>query len=131
MNDNYPARDSNSTAFNLLFLVQISSFVNMSEPKIEHWDEAKEGVLNAENMMNKLQKEGYSCTQYTFTPGTTFPDHSHGVSKKDAIISGEFQFTIYGKTIVLHPGDTVEVPKGTVHSAEVVGKNSVVFIDAS
>lgn len=103
----------------------------MSEPKIEHWNEAKDGVLNAANMMKKLEKEGYGCMQYTFTAGTVFPDHCHEVSKKDAIITGEFQFTIYGKTIVLLPGDTVEVPKGTVHNAKVVGKESVVFIDAS
>ena len=104
--------------------------MSQPEPKIEHWDETKDGVLNATNMVNKLEKDGYSCSQYTFTPGTYFPDHSHDVSKKDAIVTGEFQFTMNGKTIVLHPGDTVEVPKGTIHNAEVVGKEAVVFIDA-
>ena len=102
----------------------------MSVPAIEHWNAATDGVLNAANMMKKLKKQGYNCTQYTFTPGTYFPDHSHNVSKKDAIVAGVFQFTMLGKTVVLHPGDTVEVPKGTVHNAEVVGEQSVTFIDA-
>ena len=104
--------------------------MSLGVPQIEHWNAETDGELNAANMMNKLERQGYICTPYTFTKGTYFPDHTHNVTKKDAIVAGVFQFTMLGKTVVLHPGDTVEVPKGTVHSAEVVGEESVTFIDA-
>lgn len=98
---------------------------------IEHWDSSKDGELTAANMQSKLEKEGYQCVQYTFSAGTIFADHTHCVSKKDAIVSGEFQFGMYGKTVLLRAGDTIEVPKGVVHNASVVGNEIVQFIDAT
>ena len=38
---------------------------------------------------------------------------------------------MYGKTVILDPGDTIEVPKNTVHSAEVVGTENVTFFDST
>ena len=52
------------------------------------WDAAKQGPLTKQRMLDKLQAEGYDTITYTFPPGTTFGDHSHGVDKKDSILSG-------------------------------------------
>ncbi len=41
------------------------------------------------------------------------------------------RFTMHGTTVILQPGDTIVVPKNTVHSAEVVGKENVVFFDST
>lgn len=98
---------------------------------IEKWNSDVDGELNAENMEKKLHLQGYNFTQYCFAPGTNFPDHTHEVSKKDAIISGQFQFGMYGQTVILEPGDIVEVPRRTVHNACVVGKQSVTFYDST
>ena len=46
--------------------------------------------------------------------------------KKDAILVGEFLFRMDGEEVVLKAGDTLEVPKGHVHYAEVVGNRSCV-----
>ncbi|CAC5393384.1 unnamed protein product [Mytilus coruscus] len=54
-----------------------------------------------------------------------FPDHTPEVFEKDAIISGHFQFSMYGQTVVLEPGDIVEVPKHTIHNARVVGSEKM------
>lgn len=103
----------------------------MSELKVEHWNTEKDGPLNEKTMSNKLKSQGYSCTKYSFPPGTDFPDHTHSVSKKDSIISGQFRFAMLGKEVILQPGDMVVVPAGVVHNASVVGKESVIFFDAT
>ena len=98
----------------------------MSELKVEHWNSEKDGPLNETSMRIKLKSQGYSCITYTFPPGTDFPDHTHSVCKKDSIISGQFRFAMLGKEVILQPGDML-----VVHNASVVGKESVVFFDAT
>ncbi|KAH3777506.1 hypothetical protein DPMN_178953 [Dreissena polymorpha] len=95
---------------------------------MEHFSD---GPLTIENMEKKLCKLGYTCTMYKFPPGTNFPDHTHSITKKDSILMGKFQFSMYGETVVMQPGDMIEVPKNTVHSAKVVGNETVTFFDAS
>ena len=103
----------------------------MSGFKVEKWSSERDGPLSEKNMRNKLRSQGYSCTRYTFSPGTDFPDHTHGISKKDSIISGQFRFAMLGKEVILQPGDMVVVPAGVVHNASVVGNESVIFFDAT
>ena len=38
--------------------------------------------------------------------------------------------TMEGETILLQPGQAIQVPEGVVHSAEVVGNQPVVSLDA-
>ena len=103
----------------------------MSELKVEKWNSERDGPLNEKSMRNKLKSQGYSCTRYTFPPGTDFSDHTHSVSKKDSILSGQFRFAMLGKEVILQPGDMIEVPAGVVHNASVIGSASVVFFDAT
>ena len=98
---------------------------------VEKWDSSRDGDLTISNMEKKLEKQGYKYTKYTFPPGTDFPDHTHDISKKDAIMTGRFEFQMYGEMVVMEPGDMVEVPKNTVHNARVVGNENVVFLDAT
>ncbi|KAK2170272.1 hypothetical protein LSH36_3g01029 [Paralvinella palmiformis] len=98
---------------------------------VESWDDAKDGPLSIENMKKKLESQGYHCTQYEFGPGTVFPDHDHSITKKDAIVSGRVRFTMNNKTVIMKPGDMLEVPKGVVHNAAVVGNEPVVFFDST
>jgi len=73
---------------------------------------------------------GYRVTVYVYPPGTRFPPHTHAVDKVDAVLSGRFRITLGEGVAELGPGDWVEVPAGAVHSAEVVGEESVVSLDA-
>ncbi|KAK3587282.1 hypothetical protein CHS0354_034435 [Potamilus streckersoni] len=102
-----------------------------SQLKIEKWDTVRDGALTEENMKKKLHSQGYNFIMYEFGPGTNFPDHTHSVSKKDSILSGRFQFGMYGQSVVLEPGDMIQVPKNTVHNAKVVGSQPVIFFDAT
>ena len=59
-----------------------------------------------------------------------YVDHTHGVDKIDVVVSDRFRLRLEGETFLLEAGDAVEVPKGAVHSAEAVGGEPVVSLDA-
>lgn len=97
---------------------------------IEHWNEEIDGEITEVAMQQKLERKGYAVTRYVYPPGTYFPDHSHEVDKIDGVLSGQFMLRVEGEAVILTAGDTLEVPHGTVHSAEVVGHEPVVSLDA-
>ena len=97
---------------------------------VQRWDCDLDGTLSEAGLRRKLEKLGYSVTRYLYPPGTRFPEHSHEVEKIDAVLSGRFRITIGTDSVVLGPGDTVLLPRGTLLSAEVVGEQAVVSLDA-
>ena len=98
--------------------------------EIERWS-AEWGELSEQNMRQRLESEGYSVVRYDYPPGTYFPDHTHSFDKKDAVVRGLFLIRALGVEFYLGPGDALPVPAGTVHSAGVIGKETVVSLDAS
>lgn len=98
--------------------------------EIEHWD-AEWGEMNEANMRQRLRAEGYAVSRYDYPPGTYFPDHMHSFDKRDAVVRGRFLIRALGREFMLGPGDVIAVPAGTVHSAEVIGDETVVSLDAS
>lgn len=98
--------------------------------KVEHWNPEKDGVLSEATLRRKLESLGYSTSCYIYPPRTYFPTHTHGVEKMDAVLSGQFRITMKEGSVVLGPGDAVLVPRGAEHSAEVVGNEDVVSLDA-
>jgi len=98
--------------------------------QIEHWDPARDGALTEANMRRKLQARGYTVSKYVYPPGTCFPEHDHGVDKIDGVLSGRFRMALQGGNAILKAGDLLTVPKHVLHSAEVVGDEPVVSLDA-
>ena len=97
---------------------------------IEKWSE-DDGALSESALRRKLEARGYKVYRYTYPPGTFFPEHTHGIDKIDAVVSGRFRMIVEGREIILEAGDCISVPRGTVHSAEVVGQEAVVSLDAT
>jgi len=97
---------------------------------VERWDEGQDGPVSEAELTSRLEQRGYAVSRYTYAPGTAFPKHTHGVDKIDAVVAGTFRVVLEGQEVLLGPGDTVSVPRGAVHSAEVVGNESVVSLDA-
>ncbi|MEJ2344948.1 MAG: cupin domain-containing protein [Gammaproteobacteria bacterium] len=96
---------------------------------VEHWDSDRDGELSEAALRRKLSERGCTVSRYVYPPGTRFPDHSHDVDKLDAVVSGRFRLTIAGASVVLEAGDCAAVPRGVVHSAEVLGSAPVVSLD--
>jgi quercetin dioxygenase-like cupin family protein len=97
---------------------------------VMHWDESADGALDESAMRRKLEAMGYSVTRYDYPPGTFFPTHTHGVDKIDGVLAGRFRMATPDGEVVLEAGDLLEVPRGLEHSAEVVGGETVVSLDA-
>jgi len=98
--------------------------------QIEHWHPDRDGPLSEANMRRKLEDRGYIVHKYVYPPGTHFPEHDHGVDKIDGVLSGRFRMSMSGGSVVLNAGDLLVVPKHVFHSAEVVGDEPVVSLDA-
>jgi quercetin dioxygenase-like cupin family protein len=98
--------------------------------KIGHWDADGDGPLSESTLRQKFEQLGYTVTRYVYPPGTYFPEHTHNMDKIDAVLSGHFRMTTHGESTVLTAGDFITVPRGSVHSAEVVGNEPVISLDA-
>jgi quercetin dioxygenase-like cupin family protein len=101
-----------------------------AEIRFEPWDRNRDGELSEEAMQRKLESLGYYANTYTYTPGTRFAAHTHAIDKIDGVLSGRFRVQMGGHEVILEAGDLVWVPGGTLHSAEVVGADPVVSLDA-
>jgi quercetin dioxygenase-like cupin family protein len=99
--------------------------------KVERWNAARDGPLEEGALRAKLERRGYAVSRYVYPPGTRFDPHTHDVDKLDAVLSGRFRMTMPEGEVVLEAGDVLAVPRGTVHSAEVVGEVPVVSLDAT
>jgi mannose-6-phosphate isomerase-like protein (cupin superfamily) len=99
--------------------------------KVERWDPARDGPLTERALREKLAARGYDVSRTVYPPRTVFPDHRHDIDKIDGVLSGRFRMTMHGRAVILEAGDCLAVPKGTVHSAEVVGDEPVVSLDAT
>ena len=99
--------------------------------RVEKWDADQDGPLSEDAMLSKLEDRGYSVARFVYPPGTYFPDHTHNVDKIDGVLSGRFRMTVLGERAVLEAGDCLAIPGDTVHSAEVIGDEPVVSLDAT
>lgn len=97
---------------------------------VEHWDPRTDGALTEAALRRKLEARGYAVARYVYAPGTFFADHAHDTDKIDAVLAGRFRMTLGGRSVILEAGDCLFVPRGAVHSAEVVGNDPVVSLDA-
>lgn len=97
---------------------------------LERWDLERDGPPSEEALRRELEERGYRVSRYEYPPGTTFPEHTHDADKIDAVLSGRFRLEMGGEEVVLAAGDRLAVPRGTPHSAAVVGDEPVVALDA-
>lgn len=98
--------------------------------RVEHWNPAW-GPLTEANMRGRLQGEGYRVERYHYPPGTFFSEHTHDIDKKDAVLAGRLEIGTDQGTAILEAGDTIEIPAGVPHTAEVIGSETVISLDAT
>lgn len=104
----------------------------MNEPglRLETWDDA-DGPLSEKRLILILEQEGYEVGVFTYREGTSFPEHEHPRDKCDAVLEGFFRIQAGGEVFELKPGDRLYIPAGTRHSAEVVGRRTVLSLDGT
>ncbi len=97
---------------------------------VDKWNPGQDGPLSEKALRQKLEQRGYRVTRYVYPPETSFPEHTHSIDKIDGVLSGRFRMILEGQEVILEAGDCLAVPRGAVHSAEVLGDEPVVSLDA-
>jgi len=105
--------------------------MTLEQVRLRRWSEQEEGPPDEERLLDRLRERGFHASRHVYPPGTVFEEHTHDMDKIDAVLSGRFRMTARGEEAVLEPGDWLELPAGTAHTARVVGDEPVVSLDAT
>ena len=78
-----------------------------------------------------LRAEGLSPYRWDNDPGYVYAPHEHPYSKVLYCVGGSIRFLLTGegRSLELRPGDRMDLPPGTAHSA-VVGPDGVACLEA-
>jgi quercetin dioxygenase-like cupin family protein len=98
--------------------------------RLVSWEE-EDGPLTEKRLMGVLEREGYEVAVYAYRQGTVFPEHEHAQEKCDAVVEGFLRIVVGETAYDLKPGDRLYLPAGTRHSAEVIGRKTVVSLDGT
>lgn len=67
----------------------------------------------------EMQAAGYPVSTWGNPPGDTYGRHSHSYRKILCCLEGSVTFHTPGRDVCLGPGDRLDLPAGTPHSATV------------
>lgn len=86
---------------------------------------------SAESVRAVVKTEGHSFYDWSNGPGDRYATHTHAYDKLLYCLRGSITFVLplTGERCELFPGDRMELPAGTPHSAE-VGNNGVLCCEA-
>jgi quercetin dioxygenase-like cupin family protein len=84
------------------------------------------GITRAELQRHDLSVPEREVIQVRvdFTPGASFPRHSHPGEEIIYVIEGTLEYVIEGKSARVKAGDVLFVPAGAIHSAKNIGKDN-------
>jgi quercetin dioxygenase-like cupin family protein len=100
----------------------------MAEPIATPWPG---GPLPTEAALDDLLRgEGLAPRWWSNGPGDRYAAHDHSYHKVLYCASGAIRFVIGGTNVDLSPGDRLDIPPGTSHSA-VVGPRGVTCVEAA
>lgn len=96
---------------------------------VRRWENPSQPDAN--ELTRLMQQEGLRPYSWSNGPGDHYSAHRHSYDKIIYVASGSITFTLpaTGDELKLEPGDRIELPAGTLHSA-VVGSQGVVCLEA-
>lgn len=82
-------------------------------------------------LRNRYRKEGLNPYSWSNGPGDTYAAHSHGYHKVIYVVRGSITWMLpeHDLRIETGPGDHLDLPRGTLHAAE-VGLQGVTCLEA-
>lgn len=93
------------------------------------WNKPKKPTL--EELQRSLSTEGLEHDLYSDSPGTKYGRHKHPFDDFIVIVSGKMRIVTDTQDWVMKPGDRLDLPANTAHSAEVVGREEVQYLSAA
>ncbi len=95
--------------------------------RVEKWRNS--GAPDPVDLRERMEAEGFGTYGWTDRPGAFYGEHEHVNDQSHWVISGRLRLTVKGHgEFELGPGDRDFMPAGTVHSAQVVGDEPVVYL---
>lgn len=99
----------------------------MTGPTVVRWSE--EAPPTSKLLDSVMRDEGLSPRWWSNGPGEVYAAHEHGYHKVLYCAKGSITFATPAAKYELTPGDRLDVPAGTAHSA-VVGDDGVKCVEA-
>jgi quercetin dioxygenase-like cupin family protein len=93
------------------------------------WNKPKKPTLDELQMM--LTAEGLEHEMYSDSPGTKYGRHKHSFDDFIVIVAGKMRIATDTQDWLMKPGDRLDLPANTAHSAEVVGREEVQYLSAA
>ncbi len=99
----------------------------MLKLKILRWKEDKPPTENT--LVQILHNEGLSHYPWSNNPNDLYAPHIHTYGKIIYVVRGSITFILpdIEETLTLHPGDRLELPTNTIHSAVVSSQGVTCF----
>ncbi len=97
--------------------------------KIDRWHAAERP--DSAKLVVELEADGYSVYSWTDGAHAVYPPHTHDDDQSHWVLSGALALTVDGQEYVLRAGDRDWLPAGTLHTARVVGGQSVTYLVGS
>jgi quercetin dioxygenase-like cupin family protein len=96
---------------------------------VVRWSKSKKPTL--EELQKLLSAQRLEAELYSDRPGTKYGRHKHPFDDFIVIVSGKMKLITDDAEWLLKPGDRIDLPANTIHSAEVVGKEEVRYLSAA
>lgn len=98
-------------------------------PKVKRWQ--ANSSPSEEEVYKMLEGQGISGYRWANEPGDTYNAHSHSYHKLICVLRGSITFRLPRENgqFILHAGDLLDLPAGTLHEA-FVGSEGVTCIES-
>ena len=93
----------------------------------DRWDPKQDGKLTEKALRFKLESKVDCVRRYEFPDG--FPKHAHDTDKVEAVVSGRLRIQAGKQEFFLGPGDSLFIPRGTIHSGQLRDDTPVVCLE--
>ena len=93
---------------------------------VQRWDAARDGVLTASRLRQRLEDQGLWVSERRYSPGETQDEISADHDSVEVVLTGLLKLSVGGETAILSAGDAAFVPRGHARQIEVVGSTPVV-----
>ncbi|MEB2345011.1 MAG: cupin domain-containing protein [Deltaproteobacteria bacterium] len=76
-----------------------------------------------------LEADGFEVTVWRDPADRSYDAHTHADDERLQVVRGRIVFQVAGRVFPLGPGDALELPRGTLHSAQ-AGPDGAVYLIA-
>ncbi len=96
---------------------------------VVRWNKPRKPTL--EDLKKLLEAEGLEVELCSDPPGMKYGRHKHPFDDFVVIVSGKMKIITDSHEWLMKPGDRLDLPKNTSHSAEIIGKEEVQYLSAA